>query len=239
MHVWAHERRRLIEYAIGNIANIVADSIGVHDPLELDNFRSRATDFVADSESREVVTFSFDGDSEERHYRVQGSDGPGPEASAPGGGDGSPGADPGVAGGAARVARAHLEAMAGWRCPSPASAPRPRWVASVEVEQALGLAGVGPGVEHGPGPGSRGSRGAGGAARGATVGVRGEAGRRRGTLPSRECGERRPCAQRPRGCRPSRPDGVRPGEAVGPSPFFSVKLVSGRGTSPGVPLLGD
>src|SRR5882724_3157906 len=75
MRVWVHERRNLIEHTIGNITNIVAASLGVHGPLELDNFRSRTQDFVADSESREAVTFSFDEDSEERHYSVEESDG--------------------------------------------------------------------------------------------------------------------------------------------------------------------
>jgi hypothetical protein len=75
MRVWVHEPRRLIEHAIARIAKIVADSLGVHDSLELDNFQSRAQDFVADSESREVVTFRFDEDSDDRYYSVEESDG--------------------------------------------------------------------------------------------------------------------------------------------------------------------
>lgn len=75
MRVWVHEPRRLIEHSIARIAQIVADSLGVDGPLELDNFRSRTQDFVADSESREVVTFRFDGDIDERHYSVEESDG--------------------------------------------------------------------------------------------------------------------------------------------------------------------
>jgi hypothetical protein len=78
IRLWVHERRRVIEHAISNIAHIVAGSMGVRDAFELDNFRSRATDFVADSESREAVTFSFDGDTEGRHYCVQDSDGTSP-----------------------------------------------------------------------------------------------------------------------------------------------------------------
>src|SRR5262249_16263177 len=75
MRVWIHERRSLIGHKIKNIADIVAGDLGVHGPLELDNFRSRTQDFVADSESHEVITFIFDEDSEERHYSVEESDG--------------------------------------------------------------------------------------------------------------------------------------------------------------------
>jgi hypothetical protein len=75
MRVWVHEQRRSIEDGIGRITNIVAKGLGVHGPFELDNFRSRTQDFVADSESREMVTFSFDQDSDAQQYSVEESDG--------------------------------------------------------------------------------------------------------------------------------------------------------------------
>ena len=75
MRVWVHERRSLIEHTIAQIAKIVAGGLGIHGPLELDNFQSRSQHFIADSESHEVITFSFDEDSEEQHYSVEKSDG--------------------------------------------------------------------------------------------------------------------------------------------------------------------
>ncbi len=69
MRVWAHERRCPAEKLLAK----TAASMGNLDPGEIDNFRLRIQDFVADSESGEVVTFQFDNDPENQEYRVQDS----------------------------------------------------------------------------------------------------------------------------------------------------------------------
>ncbi|MRR35054.1 DUF2183 domain-containing protein [bacterium] len=71
MRVWVHERRNILEKVITEIAA----SMGSHEPREIDNFRSRIQDFVADSESREAVAFRFDNDPETLDYHVQDSRG--------------------------------------------------------------------------------------------------------------------------------------------------------------------
>lgn len=68
MRVWVHEHRDLVETWVTHIA----ESIGQLDPQEIDRFRSRITDFVADSESDEVVRLAFDDDQE---YSVQDAQG--------------------------------------------------------------------------------------------------------------------------------------------------------------------
>lgn len=67
MRVWVHERRCLAEKLLAKTAS----SMGNLDPREIDNFRLRIRDFVADSESREAVAFAFDNDPENQEYRVQ------------------------------------------------------------------------------------------------------------------------------------------------------------------------
>ncbi len=67
MRVWVHERRSLAEKLLAK----TAVSMGDLNPKEIDNFRLRIQDFVADSESHEVVTFTFDNDPENQVYRVQ------------------------------------------------------------------------------------------------------------------------------------------------------------------------
>ena len=54
MRVWVHERRGAAEKVI----NRLAASMGSLDARELDNFRDRIQDFVADSQSREKVALS-------------------------------------------------------------------------------------------------------------------------------------------------------------------------------------
>jgi hypothetical protein len=65
MRVWVHEKRSLIEQQLEHRQHCCWH-FGVHGPIEL-TISGPTQDFVADSESREVVTFSFDEDSEERH----------------------------------------------------------------------------------------------------------------------------------------------------------------------------
>lgn len=71
MRVWVHERRALVE----NWVTKLAGSMGKLERNEIDNFRSRITDFMADSESGEVVSFKFDNDLRNLEYRVQDTNG--------------------------------------------------------------------------------------------------------------------------------------------------------------------
>lgn len=70
MRLWVHER-----HLAENVITKIVTSIGGLDPKETDNFRSRALDFFADSESDEAVVFKFDSDPEDQEYRVQDSSG--------------------------------------------------------------------------------------------------------------------------------------------------------------------
>ena len=71
VRIWVHERHVLSDAAINKIATDMEDV----DPGEMNNFRSRVQDFVADSESGEDVTFEFDNDPKDQEYRVQSSHG--------------------------------------------------------------------------------------------------------------------------------------------------------------------
>jgi len=71
MRIWVHERHRLADVVVNEIATDMGD---IH-PEEMNNFRSRIQDFVADSESHEEVTFEFDNDPEDQEYRVRNSRG--------------------------------------------------------------------------------------------------------------------------------------------------------------------
>lgn len=71
MRVWVHERRGAAEKVI----NRVATSMGSLDAGELANFRDRIQDFVADSQSREKVAFTFDHDPGQQVFRVEDGDG--------------------------------------------------------------------------------------------------------------------------------------------------------------------
>ncbi len=75
MRVWVHERRGAAEKVITK----VAASMGSLDAGELANFRARIQDFVADSQSREKVAFTFDQDPERRVFRVEDGDGANPK----------------------------------------------------------------------------------------------------------------------------------------------------------------
>jgi len=76
MRVWVHEPRALVE----NVIARVAKSLGDLDAKEIDNFKTRIADFVADNESGEKVVFKFDHDADDEEYRVQAADGSFPES---------------------------------------------------------------------------------------------------------------------------------------------------------------
>ena len=67
MRIWVHEPRRFIEA----IARLFADNVGVTSESDLENFKSRVADIVADSESREQVVFIFENDPEQVRFQVR------------------------------------------------------------------------------------------------------------------------------------------------------------------------
>ena len=71
MRVWVHKRRGVAEKVITK----VAASMGNLNPKEIANFRKRIQDFVADDQSRELVTFTFDHDPENHVYQVKNASG--------------------------------------------------------------------------------------------------------------------------------------------------------------------
>ena len=71
LRVWVHERRPAAEAAA---VEIVARMDGVASE-ELHNFRDRVIDFLADSESREVVSLTFDHDPLEEQFPLTDSSG--------------------------------------------------------------------------------------------------------------------------------------------------------------------
>jgi hypothetical protein len=78
MRIWVHEKpdfaRRL---ALKAARKAIAKRAGIEEPDEFQKelFLSRAEDFVADSESKEVVVFKFDLDPDDKEYRLKGKDG--------------------------------------------------------------------------------------------------------------------------------------------------------------------
>ena len=76
LRVWVHEPRALIE----SMVTRVAQSLGDFDAAEINNFKTRIADFVADNESGEKVVFKFDHDEDDEEYRVQAADGSFPKS---------------------------------------------------------------------------------------------------------------------------------------------------------------
>jgi len=76
LRIWVHEPRRVVEAA----ANLLADNVGISNERELENFKSRLADIIADSESRERVVFIFDNDPEDEEWCVQWEDGSFPKS---------------------------------------------------------------------------------------------------------------------------------------------------------------
>jgi hypothetical protein len=62
---WVHEHRRLPGKVIGEIAKRIAHC----EEAEIENFRSRAEDFLEDDESRQEIIIEFDADPEKQQYK--------------------------------------------------------------------------------------------------------------------------------------------------------------------------
>lgn len=71
MRTWVHERRPRVEKLIKKVVAEIGDT----ESNEMELFRLRTQDFLADDKSDEVVTFIFDNDPERQKYRVQDHDG--------------------------------------------------------------------------------------------------------------------------------------------------------------------
>lgn len=80
MRLWVHKRRGLTEKWIARITA----RVGTLERQEINNFRFRLVDFVADSESGEVVRLQFDSDPEHQTYRLQDHKGNFPKTDANG-----------------------------------------------------------------------------------------------------------------------------------------------------------
>lgn len=71
VRLWVHERRSFAEAA----ARQLAAEIGDASTEEMNNFRSRVVDFLADSESREDVRLAFDSDPLNEDFHLTDSNG--------------------------------------------------------------------------------------------------------------------------------------------------------------------
>ena len=69
VRLWVHERRSFAEAA----ARQLADEIGDATAAEMNNFRYRVVDFLADSESREDVSLVFESDPLNEHFHLTDS----------------------------------------------------------------------------------------------------------------------------------------------------------------------
>jgi hypothetical protein len=67
LRIWVHENRAVMESLITGLAASLGDLLS----REIDNFRSRMAEFVADDESGEEVRFAFDNDPENEEYQLQ------------------------------------------------------------------------------------------------------------------------------------------------------------------------
>lgn len=76
MRLWVHERRRVAETTA---KKLVAD-IDRSSPREIQNFRARISDFLADSESREEVSLGFDRDPIKQPFHLMDSNGRTPKS---------------------------------------------------------------------------------------------------------------------------------------------------------------
>ncbi len=70
MRLWVHERRTVAELGAKKLAAEISDA----SPREILNFRSRIVNFLADSESREVVHLEFDRDPNQQQIQLKDSD---------------------------------------------------------------------------------------------------------------------------------------------------------------------
>ena len=67
LRIWVHENRPVVESFLTGLAATL-DKLP---DREIDNFRLRMAEFVADDESNEKVRFIFDNDPAKEEYRVQ------------------------------------------------------------------------------------------------------------------------------------------------------------------------
>lgn len=78
LRIWVHEAPDLARELMAKaVREGLAERAGIPelDQVQKDRFMYRADGFIADSESRETVTFSFDDDPENRQYRLRNADG--------------------------------------------------------------------------------------------------------------------------------------------------------------------
>jgi hypothetical protein len=65
--IWVHKQRRWLQ----NLTSWTVRIMGEYNPEQMQIFRSRLTDVLADSKWRRSVTFSFEEDPEERAYQIE------------------------------------------------------------------------------------------------------------------------------------------------------------------------
>ena len=78
LRIWVHEEPDLARELLAKaVRDELVDRAGMPelDQVQKDRFMYRADGFIADSESRETISFSFDDDPEERQYRLRNADG--------------------------------------------------------------------------------------------------------------------------------------------------------------------
>ncbi|WP_300464915.1 hypothetical protein [Desulfobacula sp.] len=72
MHAWVHEKAGMVRRISAKLAmEAMEEKTGMAElnQLEKDLFMSRIKDFIADSESNEVVIFKFDNDPDKKNIR--------------------------------------------------------------------------------------------------------------------------------------------------------------------------
>lgn len=71
LRYWVYEDRSWTQAAVAKLA----EGLGELRPEQLKHFEDRARHFLADSESREIVTFEFDQDPEKQSWQLKDADG--------------------------------------------------------------------------------------------------------------------------------------------------------------------
>jgi hypothetical protein len=78
LRIWVHEEPDLARELLAKVVrDELVDRAGMPelDQVQKDRFMYRADGFIADSESRETISFSFDDDPEKRQYQLRNADG--------------------------------------------------------------------------------------------------------------------------------------------------------------------
>ncbi len=78
LRIWVHEEPDLARQLMAKaVRKELVERAGLPelDQVQKDRFMYRADGFIADSESRETISFSFDGDPEKRQYRLRNAEG--------------------------------------------------------------------------------------------------------------------------------------------------------------------